>query len=119
MANQDSTIYSHKFHVHGMHCASCVVLIEEKLNELSEVTKVKANLAKKELTVSGDFANQSEEEIMRFLSQKIEADGYSLSLEKEQINRKWSDLLIALPIAAIVVVGFIALQKIGWVNLIN
>ncbi|KKQ86373.1 MAG: Heavy metal transport/detoxification protein [Berkelbacteria bacterium GW2011_GWA2_38_9] len=66
---------NHKFHIHGMHCASCVVLIKP--------------------------------------------DGYSLSLESEQTRRKWSDVLIALPIAAIVIIGFLLLQKIGWINLIN
>ena len=110
---------NHKFHIHGMHCASCVVLIEDKLQDLSEVSKVKANLAKKELTISGNFSDQTEEEIAEYLSTQIKPDGYSLSLESEQTRRKWSDVLIALPIAAIVIIGFLLLQKIGWINLIN
>lgn len=109
----------YRFHIHGMHCASCVILIEEKLHELQEVHRVKASLAKKELSVVGDFSDRSENEVMSFLSQQIEADGYSLSLEKERKDRKWSDLLIALPIAILVIILFITLQKIGWVNLIN
>lgn len=115
----NNNIYTYKFHIHGMHCASCVILIEDKLNDLKEVDKVKASLTKKELTVAGNFLDRSENEVMSFLSQQIEADGYSLSLEKEQKKHQWNDLAKAAPIAAIVVIGFIALQKIGWVNLIN
>lgn len=119
MNNQQSTINNYKFHIHGMHCASCVVLIEDRLQELSEISKVKANLAKKELTVSGDFGDRDEEEISKYLTEKIQPNGYSLALEKEQTDRKWSDFLIALPIAVFIIIGFLLLQKIGWVNLIN
>src|SRR3990167_1119814 len=119
MENINSNTITYKFHVHGMHCASCVILIEDKLHELQEVTKAKASLLRKELSVSGNFLDRNEEEIAQFLTEKIKSDGYSLSLEKEQINRRWSDLLMALPIAILIIIGFIALQKIGWVNLIN
>lgn len=110
---------NYKFHIHGMHCASCVILIEDKLGDLPEVEKVKASLAKHELTVSGNFTNQSEAQIAQTLSKKIESDGYSLALEKAQIDRRWKQFYYAVPIAALVIILFIALQKIGWVNLIN
>lgn len=110
---------NYKFHIHGMHCASCVLLIEDKLGKLEEVNKVKASLAKKELEINGNFSNRTEAQIAQFLTQQIAVDGYSLSLEKEKHNRQWSDLLVALPIAIVIVIGFLLLQKIGWVNLIN
>jgi copper chaperone CopZ len=36
---------TYKFHVNGMHCNSCVVLTESELNELQEVSRVRASLS--------------------------------------------------------------------------
>ncbi|KKU10829.1 MAG: hypothetical protein UX14_C0008G0010 [Parcubacteria group bacterium GW2011_GWF1_45_5] len=35
---------AYTFHVHGMHCKSCVVLTESELNKVPEVSGAKASL---------------------------------------------------------------------------
>jgi sulfite exporter TauE/SafE/copper chaperone CopZ len=94
------------FHVHGMHCQACVVLTESELLELPNVTSAKANLNKKIITVSGNFNEQAPEQIAARLTEVLEPHGYTLSLAKENHITAF-------------IIAFIALQKLGIVNLIS
>ena len=42
------------YSIKGMHCASCVALIEENLKDLDGVTDAQANLVKEQATVEYD-----------------------------------------------------------------
>ncbi len=116
MENQNK---KYTFHVNGMHCNSCVLLTESELKELPEITKVKSSLKNNSVEIEGDFGDKSEEQIMDELTSKIKPHGYTLSLEKEIINKNWADFKIAIPVALLFIALFIILQKIGLVNLIN
>ena len=50
------------FHVHGMHCNACTILIESELNNLPGVIHAKADLHRKSLEVIGDFGNKTPQE---------------------------------------------------------
>lgn len=110
---------NYKFHVHGMHCNSCVVLTENELQNHSLVEKVVANLNTCCVEVVGDFQNRSEQEVAGELSRLVESYGYKISTEKEVKKTKWSDFRIAVPIALGFMVLFVLLQKLGIVNLIS
>ena len=110
---------THKFHVTGMHCNACVVLIESELNDVPEVTKAKSSLATHTVDITGDFGDKEPEHIARDLSEVLKPHGYTLSLEKQAHSIKWSDFKIALPIAGGFIALFIILQKIGIVNLVT
>ena len=43
------------FHVTGMHCKACELVIEDEIKSLNCVTHVDAKLGSKIVTVSGDF----------------------------------------------------------------
>jgi len=45
--------------IEGMHCASCVLLIEENLKGVGGVRSVHADLAKREVAVTGDFGGKN------------------------------------------------------------
>jgi sulfite exporter TauE/SafE/copper chaperone CopZ len=107
------------FHVHGMHCNSCVILTESELKELPEVLKVKSSLKNNSIEIEGNFGDKAPEEIAKELTLVLMPHGYSLSLEKEITNKKWGDFKIAIPIALLFLAIFIILQKIGIVNLVN
>ena len=107
----------HTFHVHGMHCNSCVILTESELTEVSYITHAKTSLKAKTVEVAGDFGNKNAEEIARELSEVLKPHGYSLSLEAEQKEKNLSDFTIAIPIAIAFAVLFILLQKSGLVHL--
>lgn len=109
---------TYTFHVNGMHCKSCVLLIEDNLKDAAGVLTVKANLARCEVVVSGDLGDEPLK-IVQELTPRIQSHGYSLSLEKEQKNKGWSDFVYAIPIALIFIVGFVLLQKAGLVSLVT
>ena len=43
-----------KYKVEGIHCPSCEILIEEKLEKEDGISGVKVNLAKKEVEIESD-----------------------------------------------------------------
>lgn len=106
------------FHVNGMHCASCVLLIEEAFKELPNVGRVKASLANNRVTITGDFTG-SPESVAVELTKLVKSHGYTISLEKLKRNAGWGDFIYALPIATVLVMGFLALQKTGFANFIT
>ncbi|MDO8590013.1 MAG: sulfite exporter TauE/SafE family protein [bacterium] len=107
------------FHVNGMHCNSCAVLIESELGAVPEVSNVKASLKHFNVEVTGDFGDKEAEHIARDLSVILKPHGYTLSVEKQRHSVKWSDFRIALPAAGAFIALFIILQKLGIVNLIT
>ena len=110
---------TYTFHVHGMHCNSCVVLTESELKDHELVEHAIADLKTCCVEVRGNFGNKSEAEIAQTLSLVLEKHGYKISIEKEQKTVQWSDFKMAIPIALGFIGFFIILQKLGIVNLIT
>ncbi len=113
------TLKTYTFHVQGMHCNSCVVLTESELNDLPEVSKVKASLKHLQVEVTGEFGDKEPEHVARDLSEVLKPHGYTLSLEKQKQRAKRADFKIAIPIALGFAILFVILQKMGIVNLVN
>ncbi len=107
------------FHVHGMHCNACVLMIESELGIHPDVEEVEANLEECTVSIIGNFEGRTQEEIAKTLTLPLNAHGYTISVEEEKKGKKWSDFRIALPIALAFVVLFVMLQKTGFVNLIG
>lgn len=107
------------FYVNGMHCTACVILTESELKEVNGVTSAKTSLKDHTVEVTGDFGEKTKEDVMQQLSTILKPHGYSLALEKETKAVNWNDFAIALPIAFLFILGFIFLQKLGIVNLVN
>lgn len=107
------------FHVHGMHCNSCVILTESKIAELPNVEKVKSSLKNHSIEVVGDFGNMSEVEIAEQLTIPVKEHGYTISVEKQVVEKSWSDFKVAVPIAVGFVALFILLQKLGIIHLVG
>lgn len=110
---------THTFYVKGMHCHACILLIESELREVVGVTRAVPNLATHTVEVSGDFGWRTPGEVARELSQVIAKHGYSLSVERQEHARNWSDFQTAIPVALGFAVLFVLLQKLGIVNLVN
>lgn len=107
------------FHVHGMHCTSCVLLTENELAEVPGITKVKASLQKHQVEVAGNFKEQTPEELLAVLYPIMKKHGYTLALEKQNKKVAWSEFSTALPGAGLFIAVFILLQELGIVNLIG
>lgn len=109
----------HTFHIHGMHCNACALIIEDELINLEEVTEVKANLNNHTVEVTGNFERKTSYQITQDLSEVLKQHGYIISNEKQRTSVQWKDFKIAVPVALTFVILFILLQKLGIVNLIN
>ncbi|MBI2030698.1 sulfite exporter TauE/SafE family protein [Candidatus Kaiserbacteria bacterium] len=110
---------TYTLHVSGMHCKACPTLIESELNDLPEVSHAKASLKHANLEISGDFGDKTQEHIARDLTEVLRPHGYLLSIERHKHAAKWSEFKIAVPIALVFAVLFVALQNLGIVNLVN
>lgn len=110
---------THTFHVHGMHCASCVLVTESEIGELPHVTYVKSSLATHSIEVTGDFGDKTIEQIAEELTLPLQIHGYKISSEKSVKEKRWSEFKIAIPIALGFAIFFVLLQKLGIVNLVN
>ena len=111
--------HTHIFHVNGMHCKSCALVTEQTLDDVAGVSDAKVNMHKQSVSVSGDFGEKTDAEIAEELSKTLSPKGYSLSVEKIVVDKKWEEFLIAGPLAFLFVMVFIALQKMGVVNFVN
>jgi len=107
------------FHVHGIHCNSCILLTESEISELPNITHVKSNLKNHSVEVTGDFGDKTVEQIAEELTMPLKPHGYSVSVEKQVHNAKWNDFKVALPVALGFILLFLLLQKLGVVNLIT
>lgn len=107
------------FYVDGMHCNACVLMIESQLGDLSNITYVKSNLKNHMVEVEGDFGNITPEQIAEELTVSLKSHGYTVSVEKRQHVVNWADFKIAVPITLGFAVLFVALQKMGLVNLVS
>lgn len=115
----EQLLVTYTFHVNGMHCKACELMTESELKDLSYITQAKSSLANRTVEVTGDFSNKSAEVVAQELSQVLFKHGYSLIVEKVAVKKNWSEFKIAIPIALVFMVGFLALQKAGLVNLVN
>ena len=108
---------TYTFHVSGTHCASCRIFIEDTLNEQIGIERASVDL--KQETVSIDTTlDESQHKLAEILTDKIQHNGYSLSVEKKA-KEKVDDGVIwkAIPIGLAFLIVFFLLQKSGILNL--
>lgn len=103
-------------HVSGTHCASCKILIEDILNEQIGIKNANVNL--KQETVSFDTELiDSNEELAKVLSEKVQHNRYTFSVEKKVKAKKDGGIIWqALPIGLTFLALFFLLQKSGILN---
>ncbi|HCC84042.1 TPA: hypothetical protein DEP96_04320 [Candidatus Uhrbacteria bacterium] len=116
---------THIFCISGLHCSSCILLTESELTDLPYITKAVTNLSKNTIEVTGDFGDKSLSAIAADLTQVLNQHGYTVT-ELTENGRSYyatlknlSEFKTALPIALLIVIIFIALQKAGLINLIT
>ncbi|PWB38632.1 MAG: hypothetical protein C3F02_02880 [Parcubacteria group bacterium] len=109
---------TYKFYVSGMHCRACVMLIDDRLKEYPGVTSARADLARREIIITGNLIGD-QEKVIQDLNLILKSDGYTLSTNKTKKTIVWSEFYYALPMATTLIAVFIWLQKLGLVNLVS
>ncbi len=108
---------TYTYHVTGTHCASCKILIEDILKEENFIGTVKVNLKKETVEIETN-TDQTAEELLVLINEKIKPNGYTISIEKsEKAKEGNSALWKALPIGLAFLLLFFILQKSGILNL--
>lgn len=110
---------SYKLYINGMHCSSCAELIEDKLNDLPEVSSIKVSFNNRSVDIVGDFQEEKAENIAQKINKILKSYGYSVSAERQKHLIKWSEFYIAIPVAGTFIALFFILQNLGVVNLIS
>lgn len=106
-----------KFKIHGMHCASCEVLIERKLKKIAGVEKVHVNHANGKAEIIS-----TSEPNLREINELINGDGYSVTAWGDQRNTVQSlaaenttvDYLQMVWVALVLVSIYFILKKIDF-----
>lgn len=109
---------THIFHIHGMHCSACTILVEEAFKEFPHIESVKVSLAKRQVTVTGSFVD-SPEKIAEELTKLVHDHGYTISAEKKTHTVVWEDFVYAIPISLALITAFLLLQKAGLTSFIT
>ncbi len=115
----DQTQKTFTFHVAGMHCQACVLLTDSELQDVSSVTRARSNLGTCSVDVTGNFGDKDSATVAEELSCALAKHGYALSVEKPKKPKHWHEFAFAVPITLAFILGFLALQKAGLVNLIT
>jgi len=110
-----SLLQQYTYFIKGTHCASCEVLIEKKLLEISKI---------KSVDVSRDKVNilyEDKKPSISDLNKIFKKDGYVFSdqpiSKKEKISRE--ELLNSLGLAILAILIFLSLSKLGLGSLVN
>ncbi|MDO8593710.1 MAG: sulfite exporter TauE/SafE family protein [bacterium] len=105
--------------MNGMHCAACVLMTEGELEDVSYVTDAKSNLKTNSVTVTGEFGDKTPEMVVEELTKVLRPHGYGLSVEKTQKDALLGDFVYAIPIAVVLMLAFLLLQKAGLTSFIT
>ncbi|MFH0740117.1 MAG: sulfite exporter TauE/SafE family protein [bacterium] len=110
-------IKEQKYFVKGTHCASCEILIEKKLLEQGNIKAVEVSNQKGEVLVEYGGERPS----ANYLNKLFEKDGYSFSekLSEEKSQSSSYNIIMAVITGALVIFGFLFLNKLGfskWAN---
>jgi len=113
-------IKEQKYFVKGTHCASCEILIEKKLLEEKNIKAVEVSNQKGEVLVE----YEGEKPNAHHFNKLFQNDGYTFvekekAVAKEENFKSSYDIIMALVTGALVIFGFLFLNKLGfsrWVN---
>jgi sulfite exporter TauE/SafE/copper chaperone CopZ len=104
--------------VEGMHCAACEMVIEKKLKKLTYLSDIDATLKNNQVhfRVNGTV---SQEKIIKEANALVNDDGYRIVSEPAKHEVNYRELLIGFLLAAVVMMLFFAMQKLGIANILG
>jgi sulfite exporter TauE/SafE/copper chaperone CopZ len=107
---------TYTFHVSGLHCPSCKIFIEDKLNEQSGIQHTRVDLKGETVSIE-TTQDESQQELAEILTGKIQQNGYVLSIDKKLKERSDNGVFWqALPIGLALLAVFFIIQKSGVLN---
>lgn len=101
-----------KYCVQGMHCKSCEIYIQSKLENIEGITNIKTDSQKQSLSFNSKKGINSKK-ILNDINKEIRNDGYTIVKELKEENTNYTDVFIAFLIATLLILLFWSVQKVG------
>lgn len=114
-------IKEYTYSVKGMHCASCEILIEKKLLELEGIKSVEASVNKGEVLIEYEGEKPTIEKLNKIFKKEnyIFFDRpFDRPIETKN-GFKIKEFFITFGIGLLIILGFIGINKLGLLELIN
>jgi sulfite exporter TauE/SafE/copper chaperone CopZ len=108
----------YEYHVSGMHCPACELVIEKKIEKLKVIKNVNAVLSDKKVYLETE-TGISAAELLAEVNDLIKPHGYEISLTRIKHKVNFKDLAIGFGLAAAVVGIFFLIQKLGIANILG
>ena len=101
--------------IKGMHCRSCEMLVEEKLSQISEVTRSQASVARAGVDIFYHEQKPNDNEV----AEAIRAAGYEIGMAKPKtwLNHNLSDYQDLGAVFFIFILAYLVLKNFGVLNL--
>jgi len=120
MLKKDKKTKEFTYFVSGMHCASCEILIEKQLLEITGIESVEASTSRGEALIEYNGQRPAPDK----LNEIFKKEGYVFSESKQENHKKtkntsWSDLLIILATSFFIIGAFIILNRLGLASWLN
>jgi uncharacterized protein len=112
------SVYKYEYHVSGMHCPACELLVEKKIEKLKIIRNVNAVLGDKKVYLETGI-DISKDELLSEVNCIIGPLGYEASLTRIKHKVNFKDLAIGFGIAAVIVGIFFLIQKLGIANILG
>src|SRR4030042_2232673 len=120
MLKKDKKTREFIYYVSGMHCASCEIMIEKQILEITGIESVEASTSRGEVLVE----YEGQRPTLKELNELFKKEGY-VFYDKRQENYKktknnhGADLLIILTTSFFIIGAFIILNRLGLVSWLN
>lgn len=111
-------VYKYEYHVTGMHCPACELVIEKKIGKLKVIKNANAVLGDKKLYLESE-TDISADELLLQVNDIIKPQGYEASVVRVKHPVNFKDLAIGFGIAAAIVGIFFLMQKLGIANILG
>ena len=108
----------HELFVNGMHCSACEIVIEKKLSSSGFIKNVNAVMSEKKIYFEC-HSDIEEDKLIECINGLIHKEGYTVTRHVAIDRKKYRDIVIGFFAAAILITGFIFLQKSGFINLLQ
>ncbi|MHB1334942.1 MAG: urease accessory protein UreH domain-containing protein [Candidatus Humimicrobiaceae bacterium] len=112
------TILKFEYHVSGMHCPACELVIEKKIEKLKYIRSANAVLSDKKVYIETE--NEiNKDDLLSEVNELIKPHGYEISHTRILHKVNFKDLAMGFGIAAAIVGIFFLIQKLGITNILG
>jgi len=110
---KEEFIYNrYEYHVSGMHCPACELVIEKKIEKLKIIKNVNAVLVDKKVYLETE-SDINKDELLAEVNELLQPHGYQIHHNRVKHKVNFKDLAIGFGIAAAIIGIFFLLQKLG------